>query len=131
MKYKVICVDFDKTIADSNYPECGILITRAKEVLTKYRNKGGQIIINTCRTDADLELAVRFLIDNNVPFDAVNEHLDWQIDQFSKAFPHVTNCDGRKLAADLYIDDKDPWSQMLGRVDWDMVEALIMEVEQC
>jgi hydroxymethylpyrimidine pyrophosphatase-like HAD family hydrolase len=124
MKYRVIAVDFDKTIAESNYPHCGTVIPKAGEVLRKYHSAGGQIIIWTCRTSGDLDNAVRFLIDNNVPFDAVNEHLPWQIEEFHKLFPHV-NPDGRKLSADLYIDDKDPYSQLLGYVNWSLVEKLL------
>lgn len=123
MKYRVIAVDFDGTIVESKYPDIGPIIPRAAEVMDKYTAAGGQIIIWTCRTDGDLEKAVRFLIDNDIPFDAVNKHLQWQIDDFHKAFPHV-HPDGRKLAADMYIDDKNP-----GGVDWDLVEKLLLEGE--
>lgn len=121
MKYKVVAVDFDGTIVESKYPAVGPLIPRAKEVMQKYKNAGGQILIWTCRTDSDLDDAVSFLVANDIPFDAVNKHFQWQIDVFHSAFPHCCP-DGRKLAADMYIDDKNP-----GGIDWDLVEKLLLE----
>jgi hydroxymethylpyrimidine pyrophosphatase-like HAD family hydrolase len=121
MKYNVIAVDFDGTIVECKYPEIGELIPKAKEVLTKYKNNGGQIIIWTCRSVSDLESARQFLIKNNIPFDAINEHLPWQLDYIQKNFPHVQP-DCRKICADLYVDDRNP-----GGLDWDYVGKLLEE----
>ncbi|MDF2563702.1 MAG: hypothetical protein K0Q53_97 [Massilibacillus sp.] len=123
MKHKVICVDFDNTIAKvTNYPIVDGLIQESKEILTKYHAKGGQIVIWTCRTGIHLQDAVIFLRENNIPFDSVNRYLPWQIEEYRNSFPDVEP-DGRKICADMYIDDKNP-----GGIDWNLIKNLL-EVE--
>lgn len=118
MKYQVIAVDFDGTIARENWPQVGDLIHKAKRVLKAFKERGGTILIWTCREGEYLEDARRFLIENDIPFDKLNSNSDELLDRYG--------IDSRKLGADMYIDDKDPLSQYHGYVDWDLVEMILL-----
>jgi hypothetical protein len=99
---EVVAVDFDGTIATSGYyPTPGDLIPEAREVMLEFYKQGGRIIIWTCRIGHDLTLALKFLQDYDIPFDAVNSNLEYRIRRWN-------GMDGRKVGADLYLDDKTP-----------------------
>lgn len=114
----IIAVDFDGTIVEENYPNIGELIPKAREVLLKFHNKGGTIILNTCRHDLDLEKALLFMNENNIPFDFVNSNAQYMIEKYKS--------DCRKIGADMYIDDKSPEAIQKGYVDWSLIEELII-----
>ena len=114
----IIAVDFDGTIVEENYPNVGDLIHKAKEVLLKFHNKGGTIILNTCRHDLDLKKALLFMNLNNIPFDFVNSNDPDMIRKY--------NSDSRKIGADMYIDNRSPESIQKGYVDWSLIEELII-----
>ncbi len=59
------------------------------------KGRGNVIIIWTCRGGKELDEAIQFLKDNNVPFDYVNEN---------PLNPYGDTT--RKLFADEYWDDK-------------------------
>ena len=65
--------------------------------------KGRQIILWTCRCGNQLEEAVEWCRKWELEFDAVNENLPEIIERYGS--------DGRKIYADVYIDDKScfPW----------------------
>lgn len=111
-KYDTIAVDFDGTICEFEYPAIGPLIPRAKEVLTRYKEQGGHIVIWTCRCGPRLAEAIMWLKAQGVPFDNVNMNMRHR----ERAF----GGDTRKVSADLYIDDKNP-----GGVDWDQIEEIL------
>ena len=115
MKYNVIAVDFDGTIVTENYPEVGTLIPAAKQTLKRFKEKGGYIVVWTCREGKTLKDSIEFLNDWNIPYDAVNENLPHRIKQYGN--------DPRKIGADLYIDDRTP-----NGVDWNYI-AKLLEVE--
>ncbi len=104
---KIVCVDFDKTICDSSYPELGPLIPGAREALQAFRDMGYRIVISSCRScgyfweeyygDTPFLAAcerkvhkdmVKFLDDNAIPYD--------EIDNGTKG----------KVSASFYLDDK-------------------------
>ena len=123
MKYKVIAVDFDGTIVEDRYPQIGPMVPTAREVLRRYRELGGQIILWTCRTGADLANACLFLAHNGIKVDAINSHIPERLEMFKREYPHIPDCDVecRKIPADMYIDDRNP-----GGVDWEMVAEMLM-----
>ena len=123
MKYKVIAVDFDGTIVEDQYPQIGPLMPAAREVLRQYREMGGQIILWTCRTGADLAKACLFLAQNGIKVDSINAHIPERLEMFKREYPNIPECDVecRKIPADMYIDDRNP-----GGVDWEVVAELLM-----
>lgn len=114
----IISVDFDGTIVTQNYPNVGELLPHAKEVLREWHDKGYKIIINTCRIKSQLEDARAFLIEHNIPFDAINENLPERIRYF--------NGDTRKISADVYIDDRGLFTK---KIDWLEIKRLMEEKE--
>lgn len=112
MKYEVIAVDFDGTIVTDNYPQLGELMPAAKETLTKFKENGGYIIVWTCRTGKLLRDAIRFLDEQGIPYDTINENIPHRIKEYGT--------DPRKVGADMYIDDKSP-----SGVDWDLIAELL------
>lgn len=115
MKISVIAVDFDGTIVKEEFPEIGELIPAAKRTLKRFKERGGKIIIWTCRTKESLREAIEFLNEWKVPYDAINENIPERIEQYGT--------DPRKIGADLYIDDRTPYG-----VDWDYI-AKLLEVD--
>lgn len=116
MKYAIWAVDFDGTIADDKqWPIIGAPIPKAAELIRRHYQRGGYVVINSCRHHENQERAKQWLIDNNVPFHKFNENLDFLIAKYG---------DCRKIGADLYIDDKNP-----GGAGWDVVERIAFDEE--
>jgi len=97
MAQKIICIDLDGTLA--HYEEWkgetyfGDAIEGAKEALQKLKENDWLIIIFTTRTNT--ELITKFLNDNKLEFDYINEN------------PHQPeNAIGGKPYADVYVDDR-------------------------
>ena len=99
-----IAVDFDGTLCENCYPEIG----EPKPLVIKYIKRcaaaGARIILHTCRENvpsrAFLDEAVAFCIAQKIPLLAVNENP-------GNPYPAQYGvAAGRKLYADLYIDDK-------------------------
>lgn len=110
----LIAVDFDETIVYSHpFPKIKGLRKGAKKYINKLHQKGYHITIWTCRTDKetrkDASNAVDFLNANGIKFDLINESHHALI----KAFDG-NNC--RKVAVDMYIDDKGLW--LFGIPSW-------------
>jgi len=105
----IIAIDYDKTIDAAPYPFTGIPVPYAIESIKKLKNKGHTLILNTCRHGKILERAVKFLMENDIIFDFVNENIPRVIKIFG---------DSRKIYANMYIDDKnfsDPKINMMVR----------------
>jgi hypothetical protein len=98
LKFKYIAIDFDDTIATDGYPEIGELKLFADVVIRKIKEHGGQIAIWTCREGEDEIKVKKFLEEHNIPWDVFNEPFPDIVEQF--------NGSGRKIFADVYIDDK-------------------------
>jgi histidinol phosphatase-like enzyme len=122
MKIRTIAVDFDGTIVEDKYPEIGPLIPEARDVLNKYRALGGQVVLWTCRSGADLSNACLFLYRHGIHVDAINCHIPERLEAFRQAYPHIPAVDleCRKIPADMYIDDRNP-----GGADWGLVAELL------
>ncbi len=104
MKYKIVAVDFDQTLCFDKFPGVDNINTHAVEVLKKYRERGGKLILWTCRHDKPLEDAVEALRKLGLEFDAVNANIPEHAEQW-KAKTGDENF-SQKVYADLYIDDK-------------------------
>jgi hypothetical protein len=113
-----VCVDFDGTIADSDYPDTGVPIEGVREALFALRGMGYRIRIYSCRLCAvepdgrprsveelGVELAAiqEFMERNDLPYDDV-----------------VLSGEGKPHAA-FYIDDKavcfrGSWTDTIDRI---------------
>lgn len=92
-----IAVDFDGTIVEHAYPAIGKPLLFAFETLRELQKHKCQLILWTYRTGKELDEAVEFCRNNGVEFYAVNSN-----------YPEETQNDslGRKIDADIFIDDK-------------------------
>lgn len=95
----VIAVDFDGTIVENMYPEIGAPKYDVVYALKDFRAAGNKLILWTCRDGIDLERAVNYCEKIlGLHFDYINTDTDEAL----KKYPGR----GRKVGADLYIDDK-------------------------
>lgn len=90
----IFAVDYDGTCTETNaFPELGTLKDGCVQVLNELKEKGHQIVLNTCRDGKYLEEAVNFLRESGVEFDAVNKNC------FDN--PSLST----KICANVYLDD--------------------------
>lgn len=92
----ILAVDFDGTIAEyCGYQGRGVFLAPlpgAIETLQQFKAEGWNIIIFTCRTEAD-EIA-EYLRRHAIPFDEINHSLPDGIEYSGKVY------------ADVYLDDR-------------------------
>ena len=102
---KVVAVDFDGTITkDNRFPEViGVVRDGCKEAIDYIRQKN-KVVLWTCRCGEYLDEAIRFLQENGIEVDAVNDDI---YGKYGKT--------DRKIMADIYIDDKNIFCT---EVDW-------------
>ncbi len=98
MENKIFVVDFDFTIAISNYPEIISEIPCAIEVLKLLQLQGDIVILSTCRENEYLDMAIQWLNERNFYPDCINDNYP-----LGKYY-HYGNC--RKISGDVIIDDK-------------------------
>lgn len=101
----VIAVDFDGTVVNHEFPAIGSLKEGAKEALIALKKAGHKIIIWTCRAGQHERDVRAFLLENDIPFDSINNPV------------MGADLGTRKVYADLYIDDKavrfeDNWPEL-------------------
>ena len=125
-----IGIDFDGTCVTHEYPEIGKDIG-AVPVLKRLSANGHLLILNTMRSGKELEAAVNWFKDNDIPLSGINE------DPGQKEWTQSP-----KVYANLYIDDAAlgcpliypvkgflPGEDISGRpyVDWEKVEQLLFQ----
>lgn len=115
----IIAVDFDGTLHDGEYHAIGNPIKDAIETMQalKYREYH-YLIIWTCREGVLLTEAINWLLENNIPFDRINDH-----EPKNKAKYGDTT---RKVYAHLYIDDK----QVGGLPSWPVIHDYVWKLEK-
>ena len=119
MNRESILIDFDGTIVEHKFPEIGLPMHRAFEVLKKLKDKYF-IILWTCRENRIdgrkyLDEAVEFCRQNGIVFDAVNETIlenDFRDYECPRRKPHVY----------AVIDDRN----LGGFHGWDWVESELL-----
>jgi ribonucleotide monophosphatase NagD (HAD superfamily) len=103
-EYNVIAVDFDGTLCEDRFPEIGEPKPVVIEFVKRHAAQGTKIILHTCRENTErrqlLYEAVDFCAAHEIPLYAVNEN-----SVSAYPLPYGTR-PGRKVFADLYIDDK-------------------------
>jgi len=113
----IIAIDFDGTIIQGKYPAIDGLMPEAKACITKLKDNGHYIIINTCRSGVQLVEAINYLLENGIPFDRVNDNHPEQTRLYSN--------NSRKIYAHIYVDDKN----VFGFAGWVDVYTEILRVE--
>ncbi|WP_031430242.1 hypothetical protein [Methylomicrobium agile] len=117
----IIAVDFDGTCVTHEYPNIGRDIG-AEPVLKKLVAAGHRLILWTMRSGVQLEEAVKWFADRNIPLFGVNENptqKNWT--QSPKAY------------AQLYIDDAAFGAPLIGPInsaerpyiDWIAVDSVL------
>jgi hypothetical protein len=108
-----IAVDFDGTIVEHEYPKIGQPIPFALEVLKKLQQEEHhKLIMWTMREGKLLQEAINYCEKNGLKFYAYNKN--YPEEEFEKG-------DVRKLAADIYIDDRN----IGGLPDWGIIYKII------
>jgi hydroxymethylpyrimidine pyrophosphatase-like HAD family hydrolase len=92
-----IAVDFDGTIVEHAYPRVGKEMPFAFDTLKKLREHRCRLILWTFRTGKELDEAVAYCREKGIEFYAVNKNYPEEV---------VDRSTGRKINADIYIDDK-------------------------
>lgn len=121
MKNLIICVDFDGTCVTHEYPNIGKEIG-ATETLKQLIDLGHYIILFTMRSGKELQDAINWFEERNIPLFGVNKNPD----QF-------TWTSSPKPYAHLYIDDAalgcpvtfDETISNRPFVDWKVVKNLL------
>lgn len=96
--YKVIAIDFDGTIFETEYPKILRPILPVIEMAKARKAAGDKLILWTCREGPELDAAVEACREYGLEFDAVNDNLPELKEKWGN--------NPRKIAADVYWDDK-------------------------
>jgi hypothetical protein len=121
-KYKIniIALDFDDTIC-YGINEDNLKLSkyhfnmRAIDIIKKFQNRGGIVILWTCRSGECLTRAIEELKNIGLYPDYINR----ECDHIAAKFGGNTKEDGGKVYADLYIDDRNHIDR---KVDWNLIE---------
>lgn len=115
----ILAIDFDGTITtnESMREEALELREGAYEVLHRLHEDGVRLVLWTCRGGHNLDNALVFLEEEGLL--EVFEKVNSQLDEVEEEYENVI---GRKVGADLYIDDKNIFT---AEVDWRAIEQYI------
>jgi len=109
----IIAVDFDGTIVEHEYPRIGKPIPFALDVLRKLQEEQRhKLILWTMREGQLLQEAIDYCEKNGVYFYAHNKN--YPEEEFQEGV-------SRKLAADVYIDDRN----IGGLLDWGVIYNIL------
>lgn len=97
-EYKVIAIDFDGTLWETDWPRLVRPILPVIEMAKARKAKGDKLILWTCREGAELDAAVEACRAFGLEFDAINDNLPEAKAEWGN--------NPRKVAADVYWDDK-------------------------
>ena len=98
MTGKVIAVDFDGCLCESKWPDIGEARQSVINELLRQQAEGAKLILWTCREGHQLQAAVMWCLNRGIRFDAVNDNLEENKEQFGN--------NSRKVFANEYWDDK-------------------------
>ena len=99
--YKILAIDFDGTLFETDYPSIVRPILPVIEMAKARRERGDKLILWTCREGPELDAAIEACREYGLEFDAVNDNLE--------AMKAEWGNNPRKVAADEYWDDKNGW----------------------
>ena len=110
-----LAIDFDNTIAKTDYPHIKKIKRNAVKYINKLYDKGCLIIINTCRANGEKDIMCKFLTNVGLKYHYINENDPVRIRHY--------RTDTRKISADIYIDDKN----LGGIPSWKWIYKLIKD----
>jgi hypothetical protein len=114
----IIAIDFDGTLHTGTFPEIGEPKPGAVQAMQKLKLDGHRLILWTCRCGERLTNTINWLLNNQMPFDLVNENTASSVTHFGS--------NSRKINADLYVDDK----QVGGLPEWDDIYKYVRDIEK-
>lgn len=114
----IIAVDFDGTIVEHDYPRIGKPIPFAIETLIQLQKENHKLILWSVREGKLLQEAIDYCGQNGLFFYAANENYMGERVESEKY--------ARKLAADLFIDDRN----LGGLPDWGIIYNAIQATIQ-
>lgn len=92
----IIAVDFDGTLAITDYPRIVSPIPKTIAFCKERQAKGDTLILWTCRCGEALAEAIKWCAEQGLVFDYVNGNPPEKIDLWGET---------RKVFADIYLDD--------------------------
>ena len=93
--------------------------------MKKYKKAGGKIVLFTCRTDTDLDIAIECLREYGLEVDAVNEDLKETVETWLEMQPDSSI--SPKVFVDVYIDDR-AWPAVVQGINWGELETELLKV---
>lgn len=96
--YKVIAIDFDGTLFETEYPKILRPILPVIHLARERKTAGDKLILWTCREVRSWKRRLRCAVITGIEFDTVNDNLPELKEQWGN--------NPRKVAADEYWDDK-------------------------
>lgn len=117
LKFKLFAIDFDDTIAYSDFPDILGVRPHALRVMEKIKEHGGIIMVWTARSD--LKPVKDFLDFSMIPYDGINEDFEEVAAEYEGQ--------SRKIFADVYIDDRNLETRLNGGIDWLEIERMIFK----
>lgn len=130
-----IAVDFDNTIADTDFPTIKGVKPGAKEALASFRKLGFQVVIWSCRTcHWDYDVYGGTPAQPTLERDRVKDMIAC-LDENGLEYDEVDDGSKGKPGADLYIDDKgmrfmDDWKWIVSWVKYHLVPPIPQTVEE-
>lgn len=116
----IIAVDFDGTVVKHKYPSVGETLEGSVETLKKLVDKGHRIVLWTMRHGKELEDAVRWYEQNEIPLFGINvnpEQTSWT--ESPKAYAQIY-IDDSALGCPMKFDREMNW-----HVDWQRIDELL------
>ena len=122
----IIAIDFDGTCVTQNYPDMGKEIGAAP-VIKSWSDRGHQIILLTMRDADQLEDAIRWFWQHDIPLFGINNNPEQHLWTESK-----------KVYANVYVDDANLGIPLTYNCDispspfvnWQVVEILFKQIEE-
>ena len=110
MKF-ILAIDYDGTLFEGSWNDHGVpVMAVVRQALRFCSHPDCDVILWTCREEKLLVEAIERCEALGLKFSAVNantqEIFDWNTKNFGRQGPSA----GRKVYADLYVDDKSPGS---------------------
>jgi hypothetical protein len=113
----ILAIDFDGTIARTNFPLIEGEMPGAGDTLRRLHDSGHYLIVWTCRSGENLLNAVNWLLAHHIPFDRINDHNPDNV--------RIHGSEGKKVYAHCYIDDRN----LGGFPGWEEAEKIIRQME--
>lgn len=110
MKF-VLAMDYDGTLFDGEWNSFGSPLIAVIEQAKRFAaHPGCDVILWTCREERLLVEAIDRCGEVGLFFDAVNMNTDETLEWNRRTFGRLGNTCGRKVYANLYVDDRAPGS---------------------